>query len=67
MIYLVTENPNLKILLLEKGNPLNKRICPINEKKINNSNTTNNNNLSEGNSPQNKKVPGRLYSVKRKI
>ena len=32
---LIKENPNLKILLLEKGNPLNKRICPINEKKIN--------------------------------
>ena len=39
-----------------------------NEIRTEDINTTNNNNVSEGNnSPQSKKVPGRLYSVKRKI
>lgn len=32
---LTTENPSLSVCLIEKGNPIEKRICPIIEKKVN--------------------------------
>ena len=31
---LINSNPNLKITVIEAGNPLNKRKCPIDGKKI---------------------------------
>ncbi len=31
---LISENPSLKIVLFEKGNPLNKRVCPIIKKQV---------------------------------